>query len=392
MKRVVIIFLSIIAALSVCASKMDSLQWRVGMEVSPAYVIPTNSSLKGDNLYGDKVYCSFAGSLRGDFSFNPNSCEGRLYQGLYQGIGVDLRTFFRHRFLGEPVSLYVYQGAPFKHFSNRLWLGYEWRFGAAMGWGDRTGDLGLGYTNGAISTRVTAHMSAGIKLHYALDPHWHLSLGVDVTHFSNGNTSFPNSGINTAGISIGAAYVINPQPKAEDPGDAMKEEADKGRWMWDVMAYGAWRKRHVVLDDTEMLIKGNYAVAGLQFTPMRKINRWFSTGVALDMKYDRSSGLVPYWKGGYYMEAEFDKPPFGKQLSVGLAAMAEFTMPFFSVSAGIGYNMLNPKEEKRFFQMLAVKAFLTRNVYLNVGYRLGDFKDPQNLMLGIGLRIPASAR
>ena len=92
------------------------------------------------------------------------------------------------------------------------------------------------------------------------------------------------------------------------------------------------------------------------------------------------------------MEAEFDKPPFGKQLSVGLAAMAEFTMPIFSVSAGIGYNLLNPKEQKRFFQMLAVKAFLTRNVYLNVGYRLGDFKDPQNLMLGIGLRIPASAR
>ena len=55
MKRVVIIFLSIITALLGNASKMDSLQWRVGMELSPAYVIPTNSSLKGDNLYGDKV-------------------------------------------------------------------------------------------------------------------------------------------------------------------------------------------------------------------------------------------------------------------------------------------------------------------------------------------------
>ncbi len=387
MKKFVIVFIGILTAFVANASRVDSLQWRVGIELSPAYVIPTNSSLKGDNLYGDRVKFSFAGSLRGDFSFSPYSREGRLYKGLYQGIGVDLRTFFRQRFLGTPVSLYVYQGMPFKHFGSRLWLGYEWRFGAAMGWSDRTGDLGLGYTNGAISTRVTAHMGVGLKLNYALTSHWHLNLGLDVTHFSNGNTSFPNSGINTAGISIGAAYVINPKPNPEDPDEEMEEEADKGRWLWDIMTYGAWRKRHVVIEGTEMLIKGSYAVAGLQFTPMRKINRWFSTGVALDMKYDRSAGLVPYWKGGYYAEAEFDCPPFWKQLSVGLAAMAEFTMPVFSVSAGIGYSILNPIEEKRFFQMLAVKAFLTRNVYLNVGYRLGDFKDPQNLMLGIGVRL-----
>ncbi len=369
------------------ASKTDSLQWRIGVEALPAYVIPTNSSLKGDNLYGDRVSCSFAGALKGDFSFNPSSREGRLYPGLYQGLGVGFRTFFKKRFLGTPVSLYVYQGAPFKHFSDKLWLGYEWQFGAAMAWGDRTGDLGLGYTNGAISTRVTAHMGVGLKLWYTPSSRWHLSLGVDVTHFSNGNTSFPNSGINTAGISVGAAYVISPQSAPEKPDREMKEESDKSRWMFDVMAYGAWRKRHVVIEGTEMLIRGTYAVAGLQFTPMRKINRWFSTGLALDMKYDRSSGLVPYWTGGYYMEARFRQPPFGKQLSVGFTAMAEFTMPIFSVSAGIGYDVLSPVDEKRFYQMLTVKAFLTRNIYLNVGYRLGNFKDPQNLMLGVGVRL-----
>lgn len=83
----------------------------------------------------------------------------------------------------------------------------------------------------------------------------------------------------------------------------------------------------------------------------------------------------------------FRRPPFGKQISIGLSAHAELTMPVFSVNAGMGYDIINPKGNKAFYQSLAVKTFVSRNIYLNVGYRLGSFKDPQNLMLGIGVRL-----
>lgn len=365
------------------------MQWRIGGEVAPAYVVPTHPSLTGDNLYGDRVYASLAGTMRCDFSFNARSREGMLYSGLYQGVGVDMRTFFAQRYLGSPVSVYVYQGAPVKHFGEKLWLGYEWRFGAAMNWADRTHDFDNGFIRGVISTRVTAHMGVGLKLWYAATNRWHLCVGFDVLHFSNGNTSFPNSGINQAGLSVGASYVLNPQ-KAESPSVEMETQADKGRWMYDILVYGAWRRRVLEYEDTERLLKGRYAVAGLQFTPMRKLNRYFAVGAALDVKYDRSTGLVPYWRGGhysgYYYVGEFDRVPFGKQLSVGLAAVGELTMPIFSVSAGVGYDVLSPVGENRFFQILAVKAFITRNLYLNAGYRLGNFKTPHNLMLGVGFR------
>ena len=57
-----------------------------------------------------------------------------------------------------------------------------------------------------------------------------------------------------------------------------------------------------------------------------------------------------------------------------------------------GFNMLSrtvvhPKGEKAFYQSLTLKTFVTRHLYINTGYRLGDFKDPQNLMLGIGIRL-----
>ena len=83
----------------------------------------------------------------------------------------------------------------------------------------------------------------------------------------------------------------------------------------------------------------------------------------------------------------FRRPPFGKQLSAGLSAHAELTMPIFAINAGLGYDFVCPDGDRRFYQSLALKTFVTRNLYLNVGYRLGRFRDPQNLMLGLGVRL-----
>ena len=49
-------------------------------------------------------------------------------------------------------------------------------------------------------------MGLGVKLHYALSQRWTLSLGVDGVHYSNGNTSWPNAGVNSIGATIGVAY------------------------------------------------------------------------------------------------------------------------------------------------------------------------------------------
>ncbi len=72
---------------------------------------------------------------------------------------------------------------------------------------------------------------------------------------------------------------------------------------------------------------------------------------------------------------------------MGLAAQAELTMPIFSINAGLGFDIISPKGDKRFYQSLTLKTFVYRNVYLNVGYRLGNFNEPQNLMLGVGVRL-----
>lgn len=119
-----------------------------------------------------------------------------------------------------------------------------------------------------------------------------------------------------------------------------------------------------------------------------RLNRWVAVGAAVDLQWDESAGLAPYWVEGSQDEnIKFTRPPFGKQISAGLSAHAELTMPIFSINVGLGRDIFNPKGNKSFYQSLTLKTFVSRSLFLNVGYRLGNFKDPQNLMLGVGVRL-----
>ena len=121
---------------------------------------------------------------------------------------------------------------------------------------------------------------------------------------------------------------------------------------------------------------------------MRRLNRWVAIGAALDVQWDESAGLAPYWiEGSSDENIKFERPPFMKQVSAGLSAHAELTVPIFSVNAGLGYDVLSPRGNNRFYQSLTLKTFVTDKLFLHVGYRLGDFKEPQNLMLGLGVRL-----
>ena len=42
---------------------------------------------------------------------------------------------------------------------------------------------------------------------------------------------------------------------------------------------------------------------------------------------------------------------------------------------------------KCFYQVLALKADLTKRLFLHVGYNLRNFRDPNYLMLGLGLHL-----
>ena len=63
-------------------------------------------------------------------------------------------------------------------------------------------------------------------------------------------------------------------------------------------------------------------------------------------------------------------------------------MPIFSINLGVGRNFICKGDDTdSFYQIFALKADVSRNLFLHIGYQLYKFKRPNNLMLGAGYRF-----
>lgn len=330
--------------------------------------------------------------LQYGFSFPADSRQGRICPDAWQGIGGAVNFMGNPRGLGTPVSIYAFQGAPVCSLSDRLSVYYEWNFGASFGW--RPCDGYIAASNLIVGSRVNAYINLGAGLRWRLNNTYSLMAGLDLTHYSNGNTSFPNPGVNLAGLRLGIVRVWGRQgtgrrfPTADKPTDGSFPEITSHRSSFDLTVYGALRKRVYRGGDTPVLLPGRFAVAGFDIAPMWSVTRNFRTGPSLDLQWDESTDLKRHYVSGSISDdIRFSRPPFFRQVGVGLSGRAELVMPVFSVNVGIGYNVIGPEESRASYQLANLKIRVTDAFYLNIGYKLLDFQKQSNLMLGFGYTI-----
>ena len=359
---------------------------RVGLDIRPGYVVPTNSFLEGDNLQQKTIEQSLSLHLKYAFQFSKDSNLGRMYPRTYQGIGVSYNTFHCPAELGNPVTVYAFQGTPIVRLSPRLSFDYEWNFGASFGW--KKYDEQYNPQNEVIGSKINAYINLGLLLNWQFHPQWRLAAGVDLTHFSNGNTHYPNGGLNIIGGRVGIVRTFGDTDGASE-GIVPKRLFIKPHVSYDLVLYGATRKRGFVKDNVPSLVPGSFGIAGLNFAPMYNFNNYFRAGLSVDAQYDESANIKDYkLEGSYQDDIKFHRPPFREQFAVGLSLRAELVMPIFSINAGFGRNLIGSGEDaKGFYQILALKTYVTRHLFLHVGYQLREFKDPNNLMLGVGYRF-----
>ena len=253
---------------------------RLGMEARPQYVFPTNPFLQGENERWKPIQTSFAAHLKYSFKFRPNTCADRIYGGAYQGIGVSLTTFGDKKQLGDPFSFYVFQGARIARFSPRVSLNYEWNFGLSAGW--KPYDNYYNSYNGAVGSRMNAYINAGVYINWAFSRYFDLIVGGDFTHFSNGNTKFPNAGINTAGAKIGLVYNFN--RTEEDLSKSLYQPVTTRfprHISYDVVLFGSWRRKGVWVGEKQIASPNAYPVAGFNFAPMYNLGYKFRVGASL---------------------------------------------------------------------------------------------------------------
>ena len=384
------------------AHNADSLRFahRIAVNVRPSYLLPTHRFFRGENELGRRLDKSGSAHLQYSFSFPSGSRFGKLYPTAYQGMGAAFNTFFDHKEIGSPAAVYVFQGARLAQISQKLSIDYEWNFGVSFGWHpfDQDGET-LGYVNSwnmVVGSRVNAYIDFGLLFSWKPLDSWTVTAGIDLTHFSNGNTSYPNAGVNTIGGRIGVSRSFGPanmnvRPNAtshtEYAGQKNTRFAD--RMTYDILLYGAGRAKGLMWNDAPYIAGGQFGILGLNISPLFRANRFFRAGASIDVQYDECANVGDHVAGtGEDGNIRFYRPPLNEQLGVGLSLRAELVMPIFSVNVGFGRNFIYKGDElKGFYQTLALKADIYKGLYLHIGYKLHDFHDPNNLMLGFGLRF-----
>lgn len=357
---------------------------RIGIEARPGYIFPTSSFFRGENLNLKPIENSLSLHLKYSFQFHPNTYNDRIYRGAYQGIGVGYYNMYEKPQLGNPLTVYLFQGARIARFNQRLSLNYEWNFGASFGWKPYHSDLNP--YNKVIGSKVNAYLNTNFYFNWMLSPKFDFTTGVAVTHFSNGNTKFPNAGLNSIGLKVGLVYNINrkeecfAKPLYQSPVPKFPRHIS-----YDLVLFGSWRRKGVTIGEGQMVASPEtYPVLGFNFAPMYNFGYKFRAGISLDGVYDGSANV--YSPDGY--GDELLKPSAGKQLALGVSGRAEYVMPYFTVGIGLGTNVIHAGGDlKSFYQILALKIEVTRNSFLHIGYNLQDFHDPNYLMLGFGFRF-----
>lgn len=376
-KKGIITFLSCWLVLNASAMPVrdttdnDGLTHHVGVNIRPSLIMPTHGFYNGWNPTGKPLRLGGSAHLQYAFAI-PETIT-------YQGIGTGIQTFLCHEYVGTPVSLYIYQGAELLRLNPDLSLGYEWNFGLSMGWVD---------DNGVVSSSANAYINVGLMLNYRLGKDWSITAGPEYTHFSNGDTSFPNGGANTVNFRIGAIRTL--EKRTRIPAILQKQESPAGsRTAYDVTIYGAWRADRSLIDGDLELINDAFAVAGINFNPLYKVGKHLAFGPSLDLLYDRSANLITYYTGEEEDPVlQYRFPSFSRQYAIGLSVRGEVIMPIFSVNVGAGYNLIHRgKDLKGLYGIFNLKTSLTERLYMNIGYRLSSVLYSHNLMFGLGYRF-----
>lgn len=365
------------------ASTADSTRTvhRIEADYVTGGILHTNSYLNGENSEYRVMNHASALRLKYAFAAPQGSPQARIYPGAYQGVGVAFHRFNPQ--LGNPTSVFIFQGAQLARLARRLSLNYEWNLGLTFGW--HPYDELSNPENKIIGSATTAYLDADLYLRYSPAPWLDINAGVSVSHYSNGNTSYPNLGLNTLAARLSAAFYMG-RNNTEGPSGPLPKF--RRHMSYDLVVFGAWRRRGVAVNSTEppYALPDTYGVVGFNFNPLYNINHWFNAGLSLDAVYDRSANI--YFEGGVPSTENIRHPKASHQMAAGLSARIEFVMPYFTINMGVGHNIIGARGDlSNFYQMLALKIKVFRGSFIHIGYCLDDFSRPNYLMLGAGYRF-----
>ncbi len=348
---------------------------KITAEIRPSYNIPTHHFYRGINPSGKAIGPVTSYHLKYSFAIPA----------VYQGIGLAVNDFYQRDIIGSPAAIYIFQGVRLLNLSRSWSFGYEWNLGLSYGWKETD----------VIKSRSNIYINVALPFTWKPASGWEVQAGPEYTHFSNGDTCYPNGGSNLIGFRLGVSRVFGNKDTGSigkemfSKEESLKDAPYKDRISYDILLYGAWRSGRILDGYRLYLINRPFPLAGISINPLYCLNRYFHIGPSLDIQADRSTGLhTPVLEEDSETLAGYSTPELWEQTALGLSIRGELEMPFFTINIGAGYNVFKKGEDVlRFYTTYNLKTFITKRIYLNIGYRLSAAQYTHNLMLGFGFRL-----
>lgn len=300
----------VIAQRSVTLEKMDSLFYRKLIEVR---------AHNGGHLYtGEKLNDVLKRSywsvdMRVGWYSKGYNYWDVLYRYPCYGLGVYYAYLQSPRILGNPSAFYGFINIPF--FQKDRWsLNYDISLGLSYDFEQYHSKKNP--LNDAIGSDVNTYISFAVQGQFRMSNHIDFIYGLDYTHFSNGRTTTPNSGLNLVGANLGLRYNYKSlklypdryrmrlRTSKHQPYFSSKISDFTPFTEWNV--FMAWGRCATYATDINR--SRRYTNLTLSIDRMFRYHHKYSVGIGLDLFYDGS--MIRYFDEDY--------PPLKKMFMSGV--------------------------------------------------------------------------
>lgn len=273
--------------------------------------------------------------------------------------------------IGNAYALYPFINFPFTKSKINT---FGFRFGIGVGYITKKYNPGENFRNTSIGSHINAAISLTFEYKRQISERLKLSAFAGLTHFSNGCSSTPNSGINIINAGAGLSYMLSepnnyiPKPKVKTSHEGIDPEYYLG------MSFGIKR---IIYNQRD-----NYAVYDLEFYAMDRIGEISKIGISMDLVYNKCNYISVGNYFGYnkkYNMLDILKP--------GIGIAYELLMGDFSFLVSIGFQTYKyNNNDKLCYQKLGAKLNLGKYLYgkiaLNTHFGTADF-----IGFGLGVRL-----
>ena len=156
--------------------------------------------------------------------------------------------------------------------------------------------------NKIIGSKINAYINLGFLLNWQLAAGWQLTTGIDLSHFSNGNTHVPQRRRQYRWRQDRSGAHL--QSKCRDGDDRQADHTT--HQTSHQLRHRLIRRletKGVIKPDEAYLAPGSFGVLGFNFNPMYNFHQYFRAGASLDVQYDESANIKEY-EADYNDQAE----------------------------------------------------------------------------------------